>query len=263
MSLVRNKIRYIREDEAPFNFKTIKEYFGISEIILFAAILAHWFFGAETLYTLSLLLAAAAVLYVGYIIYELVKSVRRIATIFDVLTVKAKFLGILTLVVCAAILFRLYGPSWMLDGNNFGIGNDNKEVLDKIKFEEPSQYSIAVNKIQNLTYKHFTPVLLKVAGVIGTLSIIAFIVTFIFYIRISVLLKRWRKNESQKDMEKILAIIMNPRLWPIVKKYALRRLRRHIIPLRLINKLETYTDFDHEVMSELERTVYELKHAAA
>ncbi|WP_205513569.1 NACHT domain-containing protein [Longitalea arenae] len=259
-SLVRKNIKYLREDNIPLNFRSLKYIIGTTEIVLMVLIISSWFFGRETLETVLVLLFLGACYYLGWVIYLLLKNCRNIARFITVLIREGGFIGILTIVISAAFLFQVYGPAWTKDISFGSTPSEGKSIQSQVRFDSVSRFTNIMIDVNDVKTRHLAPVVIKIGGTIGVMSIIAYIITCFYYLRIIMRLRRYRQQGSQDDMETLVAMVTHPRLWPAIKKFILRRLRRQALPLLLINRLESYRDSEDDVMNELERTVYELKH---
>lgn len=248
-------------------FKRIVYYVGPFDLGISAIIALLWVFPSETLFGFHILLLVA--LYAGLVVMvgALINYMNRLSQMVDILVTYGKPFIVATslsvVVFFVRVLFQKASTMPVFVGRTAGVGDKNLSGVDsqgRFYFvEKPSPVLSAFKKVIYFFYDYITMPWWYGVKVVGILAIIAHLVSWFYFLQIRAWIKEWGRSRRQEGIESILEVLRSRYLWANIKIYALSNMRSSVLEEQHISQLELIQSDNENVMSEVQRTVYELR----
>jgi len=235
-------------------FRTLLHTFHTGNIILTIFAVFTWVFPLETILICFTAVYLFLFVFTAYVIIAILRNMFSVRKLGKTLTGVATIFILPVIIMLLSVAITKFYPNLRTIPTS-----EQKKKSVVVKDANPSVVSSWIEKADN--YIIYKPLMIayKVMLIIGSLSIIAFFITYMLYIRLSRLKKRWRKQHKKVMLEPVFVTVESPYWWSKIKMRALKTLRDVTIDEAGITRLENYNTDDDDVRRELERTVYELR----
>jgi hypothetical protein len=234
-------------------------FFALGEILFVGCL---WVVPVEFGLICYLLLALVLTGFILYFSFLLIINIYKIRELGNILTTRTTFFMLFVVSFIGIKASQEFFPQMRVIPKPTYSSSGAKKSNEKPIYYNHKASAVEKVLITTLTFgykSNVVKIVFRAGEVIGWLTLCAFLITRLFYLKLRMANKGWGRNHAKNKIEYIYGVIESNILWSKVKIYALTVLRDVDLPESYITRLESYQSDDYEFKREHERTIYELR----